>query len=215
MEKTIVWTKDNDHCSELLKQGQELEADLTGYGKNDFYIEAMMQLGLWDVMTDLYPNLLKKENGKPWKTMNGVVAVKELMRIGRISECGKFLHDARLMTAAGFNMEEYVSKKHHKEKDVVTTDTIRNHLKRIDKESSMHGFYRQTKYIRNKKWIRGKTYVADGHYITIPHGRDYEGLGKVGEAYGYKVVVLLNIENDRERVVGFALGPLQISEREL
>lgn len=214
MEKIIVWTKDNNHCSDLLRQGQELEADLSQYGKNDFYIEAMMQLGLWDVMTNLYPNLLKKENGKPWKIMNGVVAIKELMRIGRLSECGKFLNDGRLMTAAGFNMEEYAAKQ-HKGKDIVTTCTIRNHLKRIDKESSMHGFYRQTKYIREKKWIRGKTYVADGHYITIPYGRDYEGLGKVGDAYGYKVVVLLNIEEDRERVVGFALGPLQISEREL
>jgi len=214
MEKIVVWTKDNDHCSKLLKEGQELESDLSQYGKNDFYIEAMMKLGLWDVMTDLYPNLLKKENGKPWKTMNGVVAIKELMRIGRISDCGKFLNDGRLMTAAGFNMEEYVSKE-HKEKDVVTTDTIRNHLKRIDKESAMHGFYRQVKYIRQEKWIRGKTYAADGHYITIPHGRDYEELGKVGEAYGYKVVVLLNIEDNRERVVGFALGPLQTSEREL
>ena len=215
MEKVVmIWKKDNDHCSQLLKEGQELEADLSQYGQNDFYIEAMMELGLWDVMTDLYPNLLKKENGKPWKVMNGVIAIKELMRIGRISQCGKIIGDARLMTAAGFNMEEYAEKQ-HKEKDIVTTHTIRNHLKRIDKESGMHGFYRQVKYIRGQKWIRGKTYVADGHYITIKHGRDYEELGKVGDAYGYKVVVLLNIEEGRERVVGFALGPLQISERKL
>lgn len=215
MEKVVmVWEKDNEHCSRLLKEGHELEADLSQYGQNDFYIEAMMELGVWDVMTDLYPNLQKKENGKHWKTMNGVVVIKELMRIGRISQCGKVIGDARLMTAAGFNMEEYVEKQ-HKGKDIVTTDTIRNHLNRIDKESCMYGFYRQVAYIREQKWIRGKTYVADGHYITIKHGRDYEGLGKVGEAYGYKVVVLLNIEEGRERVVGFALGPLQISEREL
>ena len=214
MERLVVWKKDNEYCSQLLKEGKELPADLSQYGRNDFYIEAMMGLGLWDAMTDLYPNLLKKENGKDWKIMNGVVAIKELMRMGRISECGKVIGDGRLMTAAGFNMEEYVEKQ-DKEKDIVTTDTIRNHLKRIDKESSMYGFYRQIKYIREQKWIRGKTYVADGHYITIKHGRDYEELGKVGEAYGYKVVVLLNIEEGRERVAGFALGPLQISEREL
>lgn len=215
MEKVVmVWEKDNDHCSRLLREGKDLESDLSQYGQNDFYIEAMMDLGLWDIMTDLYPNLQKKENGKHWKTMNGVVAIKELMRLGRISECGKIIGDARLMAAAGFNMEEYVEK-HHKDKDVVTTCTIRNHLNRIDKESCMHGFYRQVKHTREKKWIREKVYVADGHYITIKHGRSHEELGKVGESYGYKVVVLLNIAEGRERVVGFALGPLQISEREL
>ena len=127
MERLVVWKKDNEYCSQLLKEGKELPADLSQYGRNDFYIEAMMGLGLWDAMTDLYPNLLKKENGKDWKIMNGVVAIKELMRMGRISECGKVIGDGRLMTAAGFNMEEYVEKQ-DKEKDIVTTDTIRPFL---------------------------------------------------------------------------------------
>jgi len=214
MDRLIVWTKDNEYCSKLLKEGKELQVEMTQYGKNDFYIDALMQLGLWDKMTDLYPNFLKKENGKPWKTMNGVVAIKELMRLGHISECGKIIGDARLMMAAGFNVEEIIEKAERGE-GVVTTDTIRNHLGRIDKESCLHGFYGQVKYIRNKKWIRGHTYVADGHYITIKHGRDYEGAGSVGESYGYKLVVLLNVAEKKERVVGFALGPLQMSEREL
>ena len=214
MDRLIIWTKNNDYCAQLLKEGKELEVELTKYGKNDFYIEALMELGLWDKITDLYPNLLKKENGKPWKTMNGVVTIKELMRLGHISECGKIIGDARLMVAAGFNLEEYAGKA-EKGKDVVTTDTIRNHLGRIDKESCLHGFYRQIKYIREKRWIRGHTYVVDGHYITIKHGRQYEDLGKVGDMYGYKLVVLLNVAENKERVVGFALGPLEMSEREL
>jgi hypothetical protein len=40
-------------------------------------------------------------------------------------------------------------------------------------------------------------------------------MGQVGEKYGYKLVVLLNATEGKERVVGFVLAPLQSSERTL
>jgi len=69
--------------------------------------------------------------------------------------------------------------------------------------------------LRRKRWIRGKTYAADAHEIAVPYGRCSERLGRVGEKYGYKLVLLMNIAPGRERVVGFVLAPLPWSERTL
>jgi hypothetical protein len=60
-------------------------------------------------------------------------------------------------------------------------------------------------------------YAVDGTTITIPYGQkdNFEGAEQVGDAVGYKLVVVLNIEEGRERVVGWALGGLARSEKAL
>ena len=53
----------------------------------------------------------------------------------------------------------------------------------------------------------------DGHDILIPYGQGYEGARRISEgAYGYKLLVLLNIQDDCELIVGYILGGLQESE---
>jgi len=54
---------------------------------------------------------------------------------------------------------------------------------------------------------------VDGHDILIPYGQGYEGARRISEgAYGYKLLVLLNIQDDCELIVGYILGGLQESE---
>jgi hypothetical protein len=56
-------------------------------------------------------------------------------------------------------------------------------------------------------------YAADAHEIVVPYGRRHERLGRVGAMCGFKLVILINVREERERVVGFAFAPLQASER--
>jgi hypothetical protein len=43
---------------------------------------------------------------------------------------------------------------------------------------------------------------VDGHDILISHGRGYQGARRISDgAYGYKLLVLLNIQEDCELIV--------------
>jgi hypothetical protein len=54
---------------------------------------------------------------------------------------------------------------------------------------------------------------VDGHDIPIPYGQGYEGARRIGQgAYGYKLLMLLNIQDGCEPIVGYILGGLQESE---
>ena len=214
MAELKMWWKDNEHCEKVILDGEEVEVKESRYGGNDFVIEFLIRSGLMKTMERMYPNYLKQDNGKSWIALNRVQIIRELMKVGRIAKVGKVIHDSSLIAVCGFNLEE-IEKKAKEEKGVMIPETLSNHLNRIDKESCMYTFYDQVKYIRTKKWIRGKTYAADAHEITIKYGREFEDLGKVGKKYGYKLVILMNIEEGRERIIGFALGPLQTGEREL
>ena len=67
--------------------------------------------------------------------------------------------------------------------------------------------------IRGKRWLRGGVYAVDGHDILIPYGQGYEGARRISDgAYGYKLLVLLNIQEGCELIVGYILGGLQESE---
>jgi len=214
MAELKMWWKDNEHCEKVILDGEEVEVKESRYGGNDFVIEFLIRSGLMKTMERMYPNYLKQDNGKSWIALNRVQIIRELMKVGRIAKVGKVIHDSSLIAVCGFNLEE-IEKKAKEEKGVMIPETLSNHLNRIDKESCMYTFYDQVQYIRSKKWIRRKTYVADAHEIIIQYGRKFEELGKTGKKYGYKLVILMNIEEGRERVIGFALGPLQIGEREL
>jgi len=214
MEKWKVWKREDNEVEKIMIKGGDAEVTMSAYGRNDFVIDFLMQSGLWGIMSDMYPDKLKKKNGKDWRAMNGVEIIRELANVHRISKCNKIIRDVRLMIDAGFNVEE-IEKREKEDKGVVDTETFSNHLNRISEKSCNEAFYSYVKHIRSKRWIRGHTYVADAHEIIIPYGRKFEKIGKVGKKYGYKLVILLNIEEDRERIIGFQIAPLQKSERKM
>jgi len=214
-EETIrFWTRNDAHCEEALLSGEKVDVAESCFGASDFVIASLMDLGLWDTMVNLYPNRLKDENGYNWRVLNGVEILRCLLREQRICGTNKVLTDSRLVAAAGFNIQdEKISKKLDRKEPVMDSETLSNHLARIDEESCYWGFFDHIRLLRKKKWIRGKVFAADGKDITVPYGRDYDGMGKKGDAYGYKMEGLLSVEEDRELFVGFAFGPLQRSEK--
>jgi hypothetical protein len=209
-----LWTRDDTGCAEAIRSGKPVEVELSAYGENDFVLEFLLGSGLWTILTSMAPDRLKKGNGKPWRALNGVEVLRELARVERISQCGKILRDARLMMVAGFNAEA-VQKAREAGKPVVDPETLSNHLGRISPAAAAKAFGEHVGLMRRKRWIRGGTYAADAHEIIVPYGRTSERLGKVGEKYGYKLVLLLNVTPERERAVGFVLAPLHHSERAL
>lgn len=208
----MVWFHNNSVCEKAILQRQEYEAVLTGYGENDFWLEFLVGSGLWETMVGMEATELRKQNGKPPRALNGIEVIRELADINAISHCGKILSDARLMLIAGFNVEE-IEKGKGKGKLVIDTETLSNHLARISVQSVQRSFVEHVRLLRQRRWIRGKVYAADAMEIIIPYGEKYENIGHVGDKKGYKLVVLLNINPGRERIVGFCLAPLQMSER--
>ena len=157
---------------------------------------------------------MRKENGKPWRALNGVEVLRELARIDRIGHCGKLLRDTRLMLVAGFNAEA-LARARQRRGPAATPETLANHLNRIRPRAAAQGFGEHLALRRRQRWVRGTTCAADAHEIIVPYGRQGERLGKVGEKYGYKLVLLFNITPGRERVVGYVLAPLHHGERTL
>jgi len=209
-----VWYRDDAGCSEAIRSGAPVDVELSAYGANDFVLEFLVASGLWSVLTSMEPDGLRKDNGKPWRALNGIEVLRELARVKRIAHCGKILRDVRLMMIAGFNAEA-VYRARSQGQPLIDPETLSNHLGRISPRSAARTFLTHLELMRRRRWIRGHTYVADAHEIIIPYGRQSERLGRVGEKFGYKLVMLLNATPERERVVGFILAPLERSERTL
>jgi hypothetical protein len=83
-----------------------VEVVATSYAQNDFILEFLMGSGLWEILVSLRPGKLRKENGKPWRAMNRLEVLRELIHVERIAHCGRVISDTRLMMIAGFNAEE-------------------------------------------------------------------------------------------------------------
>ena len=186
--------------------------EASSYGANDVVLEFLVTSGLWGLLVSMEPDGLHKDNGKPWWALDAVEVLRELAGVDRIAHCGKLLRDVRLMMMAGFNAQA-VSRAKARDRPVVDPETLANHLARISPRSAARTFLDHVALMRRKRWLRGGVYVADAHEIIIPYGRRSERLGRVGEKHGYKLVILLNTAEGRERVVGYVLAPLQCGER--
>lgn len=91
-----IWFHRQEECLEALRRGEPVEVLPTSYAGNDFVFEFLMGSGLWQVLTAMEPDGLRKENGAPWKALNGVEVIRELARVDRIAHTGKVLSDVRL-----------------------------------------------------------------------------------------------------------------------
>jgi hypothetical protein len=216
-ESFKVWMCNLQAAETALLAGEKTEEVLTQYGANEFAVDFLRQSGLWDEL--LVKPKRGKDNGKDWKKIAGIAILSELLHVGQLAKADKVIKDAKLMMELGFTFAEIESAK-SQDKGVMHRDTIRNYFKAIPAEKSQKEFYDFVNFMRGKKWLRGKTYVADGFEIEV-YGKTYQGMGKVYDEkekrwkYGYKVVVLMNVEADRERFIGLALGPINSDERKL
>jgi hypothetical protein len=184
----------------------------TEQGRYDAMLDFMLRAKLWEAATEMRPARLKKDNGVPYQLLNGVECLREMAGIDTPANCGPLLKDAYLMQRIGFTAEK-IAARQQQDRGVIDTETLLNHLSRFTEADLEAGFLQHVQVIRKKRWLRGGVYAVDGHDILIPHGRGYEGARRISDgAYGYKLLVLLNIQQDCELIVGYVLGGLQESE---
>jgi len=216
-EEIRVWTHEPEAVAAAILAGEETEDTTTQYGVNEFAVDFLRQNGIWEKL--LVKPRQGKNNGKDWRKLAGIAILSELLHVGQLAKADKVIKDAKLMRELGFTFEE-IEVAENKGKGVIHRDTIRNYFKNIVKEKSLREFYAFVDFMRQKRWIRGKTYVADGFEIEVS-GKTYKGIGKTYDdkekrwKYGYKLVILMNVEEERERLIGFALGPINSNERDL
>lgn len=219
-ERIKVWTDDKRFIQDqILSLGLLPQVEESRYTENDFLIDFFRETGLWELLIGSRPLGLKKENGYPWEVLQQIGIFHELSQAGRLIKITPLISDGRLMATLGFNLT-YLHDRKKEEKGVIHPDTLRNHYKRKGEQQSIRDFYQQVAFLRENKWLRGGIYAADGFKIVV-HGKTFEGMGRVFNddtkrwESGYKAVLLMNVEKDRERLCGIAVGPIQMDERKL
>jgi len=207
-----VWLRDDAAVEKELLADRPAEAELTGYGSNDAVLDYLMDSGLWAILTGMEADGRKCRNGYRPEVLNGVEVIRELVGVGRIQQCGKVLSDTQLMMQAGFNLV-CLSRAATDGRAVIDSETLANDLGRASPEPAQRTFVEFVRELRARQLLRGKVYAADAHEIVVRYGRRHEQLGRVGSKYGFKLVMAINVREERERIVGFAFAPLQVSER--
>ncbi len=211
-----LWREDKQAVARQLEEGRHLDGHTSAFGDNDLIIGFLMVEGFWSVLVETEADGLKKGNGYPPRTLNGLWALCELAGVERIARSGKVIGDEALLRMVGFQVEQ-IEKAKAKGRPRVDSETLSNHLGRISEAAVEKSWWEHVRLLRSKKWYRGGVYAVDGTDITIPYGEkeNYEGAERRGEAVGYKLVVVLNIEEGQERVVGWILGGLARNEKTL
>jgi len=171
-EAIKVWIRNEREIEEAIIKGEEVQVVESDFGANEFLIDFLKRVGLWDIITGM---LIKmgKNNGYSGKIILGILILKELMAIRKIAGAGKIIKDGKLASDIGFNIErikkaekegkgvidgfniERIKKAEKEGKGVIDLGTLRNHLKKIPRSESDKAFYKHLKLLRNKRWIRG------------------------------------------------------------
>ncbi len=207
-----LWEKNREGVEQEILAGGRFRVLETERGRYDAMLDFMLRTGLWAAATEMRPTGLKKDNGIPYRCLNGLECLREMAGIATPAECGPLLRDAYLLERVGFTAER-VTRTSEQERNIIDPETLLNHLGRFQEADLEAGFVQHLQVIRQKRWLRGGVYAVDGHDIVIPYGKGYEGAQRMGEgSYGYKLLVLLNLQEDCELVVGYVLGGLQESE---
>ena len=207
-----IWEKDRARVEQDIVEGRPFDAFVSERGRFDAMFDFMLRQGLWQAATEMRPSQLKKDNGIPYRLLNGVECLREMAGIDTPANCGPLLKDAYLLERIGFTAEKIESRL-AQDRPVIDPESLSNHLARFTQADLETGFLQHLEVIRSKRWLRGGVYAVDGHDILIPYGQGYEGARRIREgAYGYKLLVLLNIQEGCELIVGYILGGLQESE---
>jgi hypothetical protein len=207
-----LWQKDRERTIAEILAGAPFRILESEQGKYDGLLDFMLQQGLWEAATGMRPSGLKKDNGIGYSILNGLECLREMAVLETPADCGPLLKDAYLMERIGFTAER-VEAGPVAGHNVIDPESLNNHLARFTAADLEAGFLRHLGVIRQKRWLRGGVYAVDGHDMVIPYGKDYEGAAATQEgSYGYKLLVLLNVQEDCELVVGYVLGSLRESE---
>jgi Transposase DDE domain len=207
-----IWEKDRSRVEQEIVEGRPFQVFDTERGRFDAMFDFMLRSGLWAAATGMRPSQLKKDNGIRYPLLNGVECLREMAGIDTPANCGPLLKDPYLLERIGFTAEK-IQTCLAEDRTVIDPESLLNHLGRFTEKDLEAGFLEHLGVIRHKRWLRGGVYAVDGHDMVIPYGKGYEGARRISDgSYGYKLLVLLNIQPDCELIVGYVLGGLQEGE---
>ena len=211
-----IWAKDRAQVEQDIVEGRPFDAFVSERGRLDAMFDFLLRSGLWTAATEMRPSGLKKNNGISHRLLNGVECLREMAGIDTPAHCGPLLKDTYLLERIGFTAER-IERRLAQDRTVIDPESLLNHLGRFTEADLEAGFVQHLEVIRHKRWLRGGVSAVDGHDIVIPYGQGYEGAHPMSEidqsgAYGYKLLVLLNIQDECELIVGYILGGLPESE---
>lgn len=207
-----VWPKDRARVEQEVVDGLPFRVVETERGRYDAMLDFLLHSGLWEAATRMRPSGLKQDNGIPYRCLNGLECLREMAGVDTPAGCGPLLKDAYLLERIGFTAEK-IERRTVGDRTIIDPESLNNHLARFTEADLEAGFLAHLGVIRQKRWLRGGVYAVDGHDIVIPYGKGYAGARRISDgSYGYKLLVLLNLQEDCELVVGYVLGGLQESE---
>src|SRR5438445_9907549 len=76
-----IWQKDRQRVEQDIVEGRPFEAFISERGRFDGMFDFMLRSGLWAAATEMRPSGLKKDNGIPYRLLNGVECLREMARL--------------------------------------------------------------------------------------------------------------------------------------
>src|SRR5216684_3919526 len=152
-ESFRLWEKDRQRVEQDILEGRPFEAFISERGRFDGMLDFLLRTGLWAAATEMRPSGLKKDNGIPYRLLNGVECLREMAGIDTPANCGPLLKDSYLLERIGFTAEK-IEKRLWQDRTVIDPETLLNHLERFTEQDLEAGFLQHLEVIRRKRWLR-------------------------------------------------------------
>jgi hypothetical protein len=105
-ESFRIWEKDRARVAQDIVEGRPFDAFLSERGRFDAMFGFRPRSGRWRAATEMRPSGLKKDNGIPYRLLNGVACLREMAGIDTPANCGPLLKDSCLLERIGFTAEK-------------------------------------------------------------------------------------------------------------
>src|SRR3989454_2554700 len=134
-----IWEKDRQRVEQDIVEGRPFDAFISERGRFDGMLDFLLKSGLWTAATDMRPSGLKKDNGIPYRLLNGVECLREMAGIDTPANCGPLLKDSYLLERIGFTAEKVESRLRN-DQTVIDSESLLNHLGRFTEQDLEAGF---------------------------------------------------------------------------
>src|SRR2546425_11638290 len=88
------WKKDRQQVEQDIVEGRPFRVLDSERGRFDAMLDFLLRSGLWAAATEMRPSGLKKDNGIPYRLLNGVECLREMAGIDTPANCGPLLKDS-------------------------------------------------------------------------------------------------------------------------
>ena len=143
-----IWRKDRQRVEQDILEGRPFEAFISERGRFDGMLDFQLRTGLSGAAIEMRPSGLKKDNGIPYRLLNGVECLREMAGIDTPANCGPLLKDSYLLERIGFTAEKVESRLRN-DRTVIDPESLLNHLDRFSEQDLEAGFLQHLEVIRH------------------------------------------------------------------